>query len=162
QEWHGKGEWEALPSTVEAFENLKQFIRLKMFIKAHSERAENESGVPQLGLPSCPRCGPTVCDDYPACLADKPHAATQPDAPTRTPVMDAFADSCVTNQLLIYKKSDGRNEKANLQEMEWLLAVEQGRQLERALAAKEAELVRLRLPPEDTMSEHPGCVYCME
>src|SRR5262249_25271063 len=36
------------------------------------------------------------------------------------------------------------------------------RALERALAAKEAELVRLRLPPEDTMSEHPGCVYCME
>ena len=55
---------------------------------------------------------------------------------SETPRTDAFAASCMTNSVLIAKKSDGRNEKANLQELEWLLAVEHARQLERELSAR--------------------------
>jgi hypothetical protein len=31
-----------------------------------------------------------------------------------------------------------------------------------ALEAAEAEIKRLRLPPNETLSDHPGCGYCME
>jgi hypothetical protein len=34
--------------------------------------------------------------------------------------------------------------------------------VQRELAAAEKELVRLRKDPDDVLSEHPGCVFCME
>jgi ribosomal protein L18 len=34
--------------------------------------------------------------------------------------------------------------------------------VQRELAAAEKELVRLRKDPDDTVSDHPGCVFCME
>lgn len=72
-------------------------------------------------------------------------------SPRPTPLTDAFAASCMTNQMLIYKKQDG--EKANLQEMEFILAIEHARQLER----ERAELMEaLRECAEDLACELTG------
>ena len=54
---------------------------------------------------------------------------------SKTPRTDAFEQSCMTYRVLVAKKSDGRNEKANLQEIEWVLAIELARTLETELAA---------------------------
>ena len=45
----------------------------------------------------------------------------------------------------------------------WTSAAQEGiKPTQAQLAAAQKELVRLRKDPDDALSEHPGCVYCME
>ena len=62
---------------------------------------------------------------------------------SKTPRTNAFEQSCMTYRVLVAKKSDGRNEKANLQEIEWVLAIELARTLERENAALREAIIAM-------------------
>ena len=61
-----------------------------------------------------------------------------------TPTTDAFQDSCATYSALVYRKREDPNYRASIIEVEFVIALEHARQLERDLAAAREEIAALK------------------